>query len=143
MDEEQRRKAFVEDEANLELAVADATEIIRALLRALAAKDPDQMTERTIANLRSLLKVYRDDLPAERVLQAAIARLKKLDVASGEDGYIVETTLPAIRYFAEATAPEHHFSDANRRRAKDEYREAIQRIDEIDRLRREHRRDGR
>lgn len=139
MDDEQRRKAFVEDEANLELAVADETEIIRAL----AAKDPDQMAERTIANLRSLLKVYRDDLPAERVLQAAIARLKKLDVASGEDGYIVETTLPAIRYFAEATAPEHHFSDADRRRAKDKYREAIHRIDEIDRLRREHRRDGR
>lgn len=137
MDEEQRRTAFVEDEANLELAVADATEIIRALLRALAAKDPELIANRAIADLRSLLRVYRDDLPADRVLHSAIGRLKNLEAVSAEDGYIVETTLPAIRYFAEATAPEHRFSQANRRRARDKYREAIEGIDEIDRLRRE------
>ena len=44
MNEEERRKAFVNDGANLELAVDDAVEVIRALLRALAAIDPSKQT---------------------------------------------------------------------------------------------------
>lgn len=136
MNEEERRKAFVDNEANLELAIDDAVEVIRALLRALAAKDASEQTGKAVAGLRSLLRVHGSDLPAKRVLQAAIAKLRNIAATNAEDGYIIETTPLAIKYFAEATTEESHFSGANRRRALDRYRTAIRDIDEIDQLRR-------
>lgn len=138
MNEVQRRRVYIEDEANLQIAIDDAAEAIRFLLRALAAKDTEQPAQRAISRMRSLLSVYRDKLPAQRILVGAIGRLKNLDAAVSEDGYIVETTLPAIHYFAEATAADDRFSSANRRRALNSYRTAITEIDEVDRLRRDH-----
>ena len=51
MEDEEQRKAFIGDEANLDLAINDAVEVIRALLRALAAKDPGEQARRALAGL--------------------------------------------------------------------------------------------
>lgn len=133
--EEARRQAFVKDENNLELAADDLAEGIRDLLRALAAKDPSGPASRAIATLKSILRVYGNDLPAQRVLNAAIAKLTDLNNGRSQDGAIADSAQEALRYFAELTATDE-MAHLRLSKAHDRYNTAVRRIDEINKLRR-------
>ncbi len=136
MDEQARRKAFVSDEANLDLVAQDLAEAIRDLLRALAAKDPSPAIARLSSTIRTNLRIYGEDLPAERVLAAAVAQLVCLDEARAQGGAIVDTARSALSYFAEATATDN-FAEARLSKAQQRYENDIKNIDALNKLRRD------
>ena len=133
--EQARRQAFISDEKNLDLAADDLAEAIRDLLRALAAKDPTGPASRAIATLKSILRVYGNDLPAPQVLNAAIDKLTDLDVGRSRDGAIADSAQDALGYFAELTANDE-MAHLRIGKALDRYGRAIGSIDEINKLRR-------
>lgn len=134
IEEEARRQSFINHEKSLDLATDDIAEAIRDLLRALAAKDPTGPASRAIATLKSILRVYGNDLPAPRILNAAIAKLANLDVGRARDGAIADSAQDALGYFAELTATDE-MAHLRIRKARDRYSQAIRSIDEVNKLR--------
>lgn len=133
--EEARRQAFIKEEKNLGLAADDLAEGIRDLLRALAAKDPFGPASRAIATLKSIFRVYGNDLPVPQVLSAAIAKLTDIDAARLRDGAIADSAQDALGYFAELTATDE-MAHLRIGKAHDRYSKGIRNIDEINMLRR-------
>lgn len=128
MDEEQRRREFVSNEANVEHAVNEAAELMRLVLRSIAAKEPTRTLERLAAELRHYADFWRDDVPLERVLPAAVARIRDIGSEIASHGFIIETTFPALGYLAEVTGDDEvqHLRVA---KARGEYEASMRGID--------------